>query len=109
VQQEDLEHRGNAIYSMVDVDLDANGAGQMIVYAGINYHLHATYYSTVSGKNSCAEAVTVPAGSESVKVRFVMDRLEGPDPRFSDGIAYRPCSMEIVDDPHTLATAPAEQ
>ena len=71
----------------------------MIVYADINYHLHASYYSIEAKHTFCSEAVTVPAGSDTVDVRFVMDRPEGGNSWSSNGVSYPACSIEVVDDP----------
>jgi hypothetical protein len=95
VQWEDLQHPGDAI-NTVDVDLDANGSGAMNVYSGFTYHLHASYvwlYRTTW----CAEPVLVPAGSEPVNVRFVMDRSDSMDERFAIGRNYSTCDIVAVD------------
>jgi hypothetical protein len=67
IQREDLRHPGDAA-SYVNVDLDSNGAGSLIVYAGYSYHLHG------QGRSSCSKPVLIPAGTKPVNVRFVMDR-----------------------------------
>lgn len=101
VQREDLAHPGDAINSTADVELDANGAGQMTIYSGINYHLHAMSFAYRTFY--CGEPVTVPAGSDPVKVRFVMDRIDGPDERYKHSLAYGLCDIGVVDDPQKTA------
>lgn len=71
IQREDLRHPGDAA-SYVNVDLDRNGAGKMIVYAGYFYHLHGSQFIS-DGNEWCAKPVTISAGSKPVSVRFVMD------------------------------------
>lgn len=72
IQREDLRHPGDAA-SYVNVDLDKNGAGRMIVYAGFSYHLHGSQWIR-NGNYWCAKPVVITAGTEPVNVRFVMDR-----------------------------------
>jgi len=74
VQLEDLRHPGDA-GSYVNVDLDHNGAGTLIVYAGYSYHLHGSHY-VGSGNDWCSKPVLINAGTEPVDVRFVMDHKE---------------------------------
>jgi hypothetical protein len=57
----------------VNVDLDKNGAGSMIVYAGFSYHLHGSQWIS-TGNEWCAKPVIIPAGSAPLSVRFVMDQ-----------------------------------
>jgi hypothetical protein len=102
VQWEDLQHPGDAINSTVNVDLDSNGSGTMNVYTGINYHLHASYVGLYR-TTLCAEPVTVPAGAEPAKVRFVMDRVDGPDERYKNSLAYGLCDIDVVDDAQKTA------
>jgi hypothetical protein len=75
IQLEDLRHPGDA-GSYVNVDLDHNGGGTLIVYAGYSYHLHGSHY-VGNGKDWCSKPVLINAGTEPVEVRFVMDRMEG--------------------------------
>lgn len=72
IQREDLRHPGDAA-SYVNVDLDKNGAGSMIVYAGYSYHLHGSQWMSV-GNYWCAKPVLISAGTEPANVRFLMDR-----------------------------------
>jgi hypothetical protein len=95
MQREDLQHPGDAINSTVDVDLDANGAGTMNVYAGITYHLHASYF--VGYRHTwCAAPVLIPAGSEAVEARFVMNHDTSADDRSLMG-DYDSCDLVAVD------------
>ncbi len=95
VQREDLRFHGDATNSTVDVDLDANGAGKMTVYAGITYHLHASYF--VRSRNTeCSAPVLVPAGSETVQARFVMNHDTTADDRNLMG-DYDSCYIVAVD------------
>lgn len=83
VQLEDLRHPGDAS-SYVNVDLDPNGAGTLTIYAGYSYHLHGSRW--VGNMNDwCAKPVSIPAGTEPVEVRFVMDHKEAN------------CSIEEID------------
>jgi hypothetical protein len=75
IQLEDLRHPGDAS-SYVNVDLDGKGAGTMTVYAGYSYHLHGSHWVS-TGNDWCSKAVVVPAGSDLVEARFVMDRKSG--------------------------------
>lgn len=98
VQREDLQHPGDAINSLVDVNLDATGAGTMNVYAGITYHLHASAWSVTSRTTTwCAAPVLVPAGSEPVDVRFVLDRSDTEADRAVTGIYNSPCTIAALD------------
>ena len=74
VQLEDLRHPGDA-FSNTNVDLDQNGAGELRVFAGYAYHLHASL-SVIYGNDWCAKPVAISAGSAPVEVRFVMDRQD---------------------------------
>jgi hypothetical protein len=68
----------------------------MNIYSGFTYRLHATdvwLYRTTW----CAEPVLVPAGSEPVEVRFVMDRSDSLDERFAMGRTYSTCDIVQVD------------
>jgi hypothetical protein len=96
VQREDLEHPGDAINSTVDIDLDANGAGMMTVYAGIAYHLHASYV-WLRRSSWCAAPVMVPAGSAPVDARFVMDRSNSVDEQRAAGRYRSNCDIVVVD------------
>lgn len=72
IQMEDLRHPGAAA-SYVNVDLDEKGAGALTIYSGYSYHLHGSHY--VSFQNDwCSEPVVIPAGTQPVEARFVMDR-----------------------------------
>jgi len=71
IQREDLRHLGDAA-SYVNVDLDENGAGSMIVYAGFAYHLHGSEFR--GNRDWCAKPVVISPGTESISVRFVMNR-----------------------------------
>ena len=102
VQWEDLQHPGDVMNSAADVALDANGSGTMSVYSGITYHLHASSLGEWR-KVQCAEAVTVQAGSDPISVRFVMDRVDGPDDRYRNGLASGLCDIAVVDDPRATA------
>ena len=74
IQLEDLRHPGDA-GSYVNVDLDDNGRGTLIVYAGYSYHLHGSHY-VGNGKDWCSKPVLINAGTEPVEVRFVIERME---------------------------------
>jgi hypothetical protein len=102
VQRENLQSPGDPTNFTLDVTLDADGSGTISVYSGIAYHLHA---SSLGGWRSfqCAEAVTVQAGYEPVRVRFVMDRVDGPDDRYRNGLASGLCDIAVVDDPRATA------
>lgn len=85
VQLEDLRHPGDAA-SYVNVDLDHHGAGTLSVYAGYSYHLHGSHW--VSYMNDwCAKPISIPAGTQPVEVKFVMDRKEAN------------CSIDEIDGP----------
>ena len=45
----------------------------------------------------------------SQSVRFVMDRVDGPDDRYENGLAYGLCDIAVVDDPRedSIDTGPA--
>jgi len=96
VQREDLQHPGNAINSTVDVNLDANGSGTMDVYAGVDYHLHASYV-WLYREEWCAAPVTVSAGSKPTEVRFVMDRNNKVDEQQAAGRYHSNCDIVVVD------------
>ena len=96
VQREDLQHPGDAINSTVDVDLDANGSGTMEIYAGIAYHLHASYV-WLYREEWCAAPVTVSAGSKPIEVRFVMDRNNNVDEQQAAGRYHSNCDIVVVD------------
>jgi len=70
IQTEDLRHPGDAV-SYVNVDLDAQGAGTMVVYEGFNYHLHASHYA--GNKDMCAKPVVIPDGAGSLQAQFHLD------------------------------------
>jgi len=72
VQLEDLRHPGDA-FAYVNVDLNAEGAGLLQVYAGYSYHLHASHW-VGSGHYWCAEPVKIEAGTEPIEARFVMSQ-----------------------------------
>jgi hypothetical protein len=74
IQLEDLRHPGDA-GSYVNVDLDDNGAGALIVYAGYSYHLHGSHWVSF-GNYWCSKPILINAGTEPVEVRFVMDHKE---------------------------------
>jgi hypothetical protein len=74
IQREDLRHPGDAA-SYVNVDLDPSGAGSLIVYAGYEYHLHASHWVS-HGNDWCAKPVKISAGTRPVHVRFVMDHKD---------------------------------
>ena len=93
---EDLQHPGNMFDDMVDVDLDANGAGTMDIYAGVAYHLHASYI-WLPRTTWCASTVLVPAGSKPVDARFVMDRSDSFEKRQAEGRFDDNCSIGMVD------------
>jgi hypothetical protein len=71
VQLEDLRQPGDAS-SYVNVDLDSNGAGTLMVYQGYSYHLHASHFVKY-GEYWCAKPVLVKAGTEPVEARFELD------------------------------------
>jgi hypothetical protein len=96
VQVEDLQHPGDAINIIPDLDLDANGAGTMSVYAGFTYHLHASYV-WLRRSTWCAEPVLLPAGSEPLEVRVVMDHIDNVDERQAVGNPYSSCDIRAVD------------
>ncbi len=102
VQLEDLQHPGDSMNSTADATLDANGSGTISVYSGITYHLHASSLGEWR-RVQCAEAVTVQAGSDPISVRFVMDRVDGPDDRYRNGMASGLCDIAVVDDPRSTA------
>ena len=93
VQVEDLQHPGDAINIIPDLDLDANGAGTMSVYAGFTYHLHARYI-LLYRHTWCAAPVLIPAGSEPMEVRIVMNHDDAADDRFLVGDS---CDIRVVD------------
>jgi hypothetical protein len=74
IQLEDLRHPGDAA-SYVNVDLDSNGAGTMVVYSGYSYHLHGSHWVSY-GNDWCSKPVVIPAGTKPVEVKFVMDRKD---------------------------------
>jgi len=74
IQLEDLRHPGDAA-TYVNVDLDSKGAGTMTIYAGYSYHLHGSHWVSY-GNDWCAKPVLVPAGTEPVQTKFVMDRKD---------------------------------
>ena len=96
VQREDLQHPGDSTNSTVDVDLDENGVGTMYVFAGFTYHLHPTYV-WLWRANWCAEPALVPAGSETVDVRFVMDHVDSRDENYTKGRPYTSCAIGAMD------------
>jgi hypothetical protein len=74
IQLEDLRYPGDA-GSYVNVDLDHNGAGALIVYAGYSYHLHGSHWVSY-GNDWCSKPVLINEGTEPVEVQFVMDHKE---------------------------------
>ena len=96
VQREDLQHPGDAINSTVDVDLDENGLGTMYVFAGITYHLHASYI-WLHRSNWCAAPVLVLAGSEPVQVRVIMDTVDNFDEQMANGNTHASCAIGAMD------------
>ncbi len=74
VQLEDLRDPGDA-ESYANVDLDANGSGTLTIYAGYSYHLHGSHWVSY-GNDWCSKPVMIPAGTEPVNVRFVMNRKD---------------------------------
>ena len=71
IDMEDLQHPGEAP-GHVNIGLDGDGSGILIVSAGHAYHLHA--HSDASRDTQwCSKPVTITAGTASVRVRFVMD------------------------------------
>jgi hypothetical protein len=98
VQREDLQHPGDAFNTTVNVDLDANGAGSMNVYSGFTYHLHANARSATSVTTTwCAAPILIPAGSEPVDVRFVLNRSDTEADRAVTGIYDSPCTITGMD------------
>jgi hypothetical protein len=73
VQLEDLRHPGDA-FSNVNVDLNAQGAGTLNVYAGYSYHLHASHW-VKTGTYWCAAPVTIAAGTAPVQTRFQLKQV----------------------------------
>lgn len=65
IQREDLRHPGDAS-SYENVDLDPQGRGRVVVYAGYSYHLHSQ-----SG-GECSRPVFIPPGSNPITVKFEM-------------------------------------
>jgi hypothetical protein len=96
VTLEDLQHPGNMFNDMVDVDLDANGAGTIDVYAGVAYHLHASYNGPTR-TTWCASPVIVAPGSKSLQLRFVMDRSDSFEKRQAEGRFDDNCAIGMVD------------
>jgi hypothetical protein len=74
IQLEDLRHPGDA-ESYLNVDLDSNGAGTLNIYAGYSYHLHGSHWVSY-GNDWCSKPVSIPAGSDPVTVKFVMDHKD---------------------------------
>jgi hypothetical protein len=74
IQLEDLRHPGDAA-SYVNVNLDSNGAGTMVIYSGYSYHLHGSHWVSY-GNDWCSKPVAIPAGTEPVEARFVMYRKD---------------------------------
>jgi hypothetical protein len=72
IQLEDLSHPAQAA-SHVDIDLDENGAGTVMVYSGYSYDLHGSQWLN-SESHGCSKLVMIPAGTEPVNVRIVMDQ-----------------------------------
>jgi hypothetical protein len=72
VELEDLRHPGDAA-SCININLDTNGKGTMSIYQGYSYHLHGSH--KVSDQNYwCSKPVVIPAGTDPVDARFVIDR-----------------------------------
>ncbi len=85
VQLEDLRHPGDAA-SYVNVSLDKDGKGEMTVYAGYAYHLHASHW-VKTGTDWCAKPVSIPAGEKPLNVRFIMvSKSEDCDLEEIDGV-----------------------
>jgi hypothetical protein len=74
IQLEDLRHPGDAA-SYVNVDLDSDGAGTMVVYSGYAYHLHGSHWVSY-GNEWCSKPVVIPAGTKPVVGKFVMYRKD---------------------------------
>jgi hypothetical protein len=71
IQLEDLRIPGDAA-SYVNVDLDDSGRGELTVYSGYSYHLHANQFIS-NREHRCAKPVLIPAGSEPLAVKVVME------------------------------------
>jgi len=67
IQLEDLRHPGDA-GSYVNVQLDHNGSGTLMVYAGYSYHLHGSLWVSY-GNDWCSKPVLIKAGTEPVEAR----------------------------------------
>ena len=74
IQLEDLRHPGDAS-SYVNVDLDTKGEGTMTIYAGYSYHLHGSHWVKY-GEDWCTKPVAVPAGTDPVEARFIVDHKD---------------------------------
>jgi hypothetical protein len=85
IQLEDLSHPGDAA-SYVNVDLSSKGEGTLTIYSGYSYHLHGSHWVRY-GEDWCAKTVTIPAGSEPVEARFVVDHKDAD------------CEISEIDDP----------
>jgi hypothetical protein len=72
IQREDLARPGDAS-SYENVDLDDQGRGSVTVYAGYDYHLHASHFVRY-GEEWCAPPVRIHAARESNEVRFNLDQ-----------------------------------
>lgn len=72
IQLEDLSHPAQAA-SHVDIDLDENGAGTVKVYSGYSYDLNGSQWLN-SEDHWCSKPVVIPAGTEAVNVRIVVDQ-----------------------------------
>jgi hypothetical protein len=97
VQREDLQHPGDSMNSMDNVNLDASGAGTTFIYSGIAYHLHATAF--LDRTTWCSAPAVISAGSDPVDVRFVMDRSDNPEKRQREGRYRSDCDIVVVDNP----------
>lgn len=75
IQLEDLRHPGDA-GSYVNVALDHDGVGVMTVFSGFSYHLHGSHWVGY-GNDWCSKPVLVPAGTQPLEVRFLMNRKAG--------------------------------
>ena len=74
VQLEDLRHPGDAD-SYENIDLDDSGAGTLTIYSEYSYHLHGSHWVSY-GNDWCSEPVIIPAGTDPVEARFVMNRRD---------------------------------
>jgi hypothetical protein len=85
IQLEDLRIPGDAA-SYVNVELDDKGRGELTVYSGYSYHLHASHFIS-NREDWCAKPVLIPAGSKPLTVKFVMESK-------SDGCSIREMDAE---------------